>query len=97
MEKFYCPNAVLKSAFPNLMCQKKIERNGTKFQNPIECFDAACPHQNLCDCRKQPQNTADYLKCEELIANSATTVAEEPAAEEETKTEKPVKATKKKK
>ena len=100
MNNFFCPYAVLKNAFPNLMCQKKIERNGTKFQNPEECFAAMCPHQDFCDCRKRPQNrekprVAEAVKVAEPTAEE--TAPEEKPAEEKTEVKKTVKkATKKK-
>ncbi|MBO5969768.1 MAG: hypothetical protein J6S14_14850 [Clostridia bacterium] len=110
MNNFFCPYAVLKNAFPNLMCQKKIERNGTKFQNPEECFAAMCPHQDFCDCRKRPQNTRSCINCEERrekprVAEAVKvaeptaeeTAPEEKPAEEKTEVKKTVKkATKKK-
>ena len=85
MENFYCPNAVKKNAFDNLLCKIKMERNGTKLQSPIECFAAMCPYQDFCDCRKQPQNTSDFRACPELKPAEAESEIETEAEIEETK------------
>lgn len=81
MRKFLCPFAVLKNAFPNLLCQKKMEKNGTKLQNTNECFEAQCDCQDFCECRRQPQNDEHYLSCK-ILAEARKDAGENKSASE---------------